>query len=57
MVRLWNSKVERVVRGAMRGGIAGEPERRAALVDGDREYGFGRWTEGGMEMMSDVAEQ
>jgi hypothetical protein len=42
MVRLWNSRVERVVRGAERLGMEEEPERRTAWVDGGRVFGFGR---------------
>lgn len=56
-MRLWNSRVERPVRGAERGGAAAEPERRVARVDGGRVDGLGRWVEGGMEMMRRVAEQ
>lgn len=56
MVRLWNSRVERVVKGAVRGGIVGEPERRVAWVEGERVFGLGRWAEGGMEMIREVVE-
>jgi len=57
MVRLWNSRVERVVRGAERLGMEDDPERRIAWVDGGRVFGFGRWREGWTEMIKDVAEQ
>jgi hypothetical protein len=56
MVRLWNSRFERVVRGVERLRMEEEPERRTAWVDGGRVFGFVRWIEGGMEMISDVAE-
>ncbi len=56
-VRLWNSRVERVVRGVEMGGARETPERRVAWVDWRRLFGFGRWAEGGMEMIRDVAEQ
>ncbi len=57
MVRLWISRVERVVRGAVRGGIEGEPERRVAWVEGERAFGFGRRGEGEIEMRREVAEE
>ena len=54
---LWNSRVERVVSGVVRGGTEAEPERRVAWVEGESVFGFGRWAEGGMEMTRELAEQ
>lgn len=57
MVRLWNSMVDRVVKGAERSEVEAEPERRVAWVDGERVFGLGRWVDGGIEMTREVAEQ
>lgn len=57
MLRLWNSMVERVVRGALRGWSWERPERRVPRVEGERVFGLGSWAEGGIEMIRDAAEQ
>jgi hypothetical protein len=54
---LWNSKVERVVSGVVRGGFEGEPESRVACVEAERVFGFGRGAEGGMKTTREVVEQ